>query len=180
MNKVQGTEITTLLELKDRPLLTILGSYEKKSLKRLEKLRDCLRSRGYVKSRLVTDYSFPRKTRNEDEDQYFRRKSIYWLENSDACIFIFFQNAKNDGVAFELKHACDHLESHLDTCLVAIEERGSLYSTSLIRGTVTLLHQQQKLNRRFFNDDVQLCRLCSAAAIGFLRKRRYYLLERDR
>lgn len=174
------TKTTNLLELKDRLLLTIFGSYDKNALGKLRKLKQCLVQKGYTKSRLASDYSFPRKKKSEDKDQYFRRKSIYWLENSDACIFVFLHGVNNEGVGFELKHVCDHLESKLETCLVTIEAKCSRYSTSLIRGTVTSLVQQQKLNRRFFKNESQLCKFCCSVAIGFLKKRRFYLLERNK
>jgi len=174
-----ATENANLLQLKDRLLLTIFGSYDREALKELRKLKSCLIQKGYLKSRLASDYSFPRKVKSEDKDQYFRRKSIYWLENSDACIFIFLHGVDNQGVAFELKHTCDHLEIKLETCLVAIEARCTKYSTSLIRGTVTSLAMQGKLNRRFFRTESQLCKFCSSAAISFLKKRRFYLLERS-
>lgn len=171
-------ESANILQLKDRLLLTIFGSYDKKALGRLKKLKLCLVQQGYVRSRLASDYSFPRKRKSEDKDQYFRRKSIYWLENSDACIFVFLHKVNNEGVAFELKHTCDHLESKLETSLVAIEAKCVRYSTSLIRGTVTSLVKQRKLNRRFFRNDPQLCKFCSYAAISFLKKRRFLLVER--
>lgn len=169
-----------ILELKSRLLITIFGSFDKKGLKKLNNLKKCLIQNGYTKCRLVSDYRFPKKRKNEDTDQYFRRKSIYWLENSDACIFVFLDDVNNEGVVYELKHTCDHLESKLDTCLVTIELKCSKYSTSLIRGTVTNLVKQQKLNRRFFKDEAQLCKFCTSAAISFLKKLRYYLLERYR
>jgi hypothetical protein len=174
------TKTTNLLELKDRLLLTIFGSYDKNALRKLRRLKQCLVQKGYMKSRLASDYSFPRKRKSEDRDEYLRRKSIYWLENSDACIFVFLDGVNNEGVDFELKHTCDHLESKLETCLVAVETRSSRYSTSLIRGMVTSLVQQRKLNRRFFANESQLCKFCSSAAIGFLKKCRFYLLEQDR
>ena len=171
------TERISVFDLKDRLILTIFGSYDNDAKRKLSNLKKCLIQKGYFKCRLVSEYPFPKKRKDEDNDQYFRRKSIYWLENSDACIFVFLHGVKNDGVAIELKHVCDHLESKLETCLVAIESKCSKYSTSLIRGTVTNLVKQQKLNRRFFKDEPQLCRFCSSAAISFLKKRRFYLLN---
>jgi hypothetical protein len=167
-----------ILELKDRFLLTIFGSYDNNALVQLNRLKECLVEKGFVKCRLVSDYRFPTKKRNEDNDQYFRRKSIYWLENSDSCIFVFLHDSNNEGVAYELKHTCDHLESKLTTCLVVIESKCVKYSTSLLRGSVTNLVKQQKINRRFFKGESQLCKFCSSAAISFMKEGRYYLWER--
>ncbi len=168
----------TILDLKSKFLLVILGSYNKKALVELNKLRDCLVSKGYKKCRLVSDYTFPKKKRKETDDQYFHRKSVYWLENSDACIFVFLNSVNNDGVAFELHHTCDHLETKLETSLVAIDSRSTRYTTSLLRGKLANLIAEQKINQRYFHDSKQLCAFSSSASISFLKKRRYYILER--
>ena len=167
-----------VLSLKNKLLLTIFGSYDNEALLELTSLRDCLVKKGYSKCRIVSDYDFPTRGSSEGHDSYFRRKSVYWLENSDACIFVFLHDVSNEGVAFELKHTCDHLGSKLETCLVAIESKCTKYSSSLIRGTVTDLVKQGKINRRFFRDREQLCKFCGSAAISFLKKRRFFLLER--
>lgn len=163
-----------ILDLKDRLLLTIFGSYDTAALERLKKLRTCLNAKGYTKCRLVSDYDFPSKMRKEDNDQFFRRKSIYWLENSDACIFVFLSQVNNEGVSFEVKHVCDHLESKLSTCIVLIDSKSERYSTSLLRGSITNLVLQGKINRRFFANDEQLCSFCSSASLSFLKERRFY------
>jgi len=173
------SRVESILDLKSRLFLTIFGSYDSEALGKLELLKLCLINRGYDKCDLVANRSFPTKRSIEENDEYFRRKSIYWLENSDACVFVFLHSVNNEGVAFELKHTCDHLEAKLETCLVAIESKCVKYSTSLIRGTVTTLVKQKKLNRRFFRGEQQLCKFCSSGAISFLKKRRFYLLERS-
>lgn len=169
-----------ILKLKGRLLLTVFGSYDNEALIQLNRLKECLVKKGFARCRLVSDYPFPTKKSNEDNDQYFRRKSIYWLEKSDSCIFVFLHDFNNEGVAYELKHTCDHLESKLTTCLVAIESKCVKYSTSLVRGSVTDLVKQRKINRRFFKGESQLCKFCSSAAISFMKELRYYLLERGK
>lgn len=174
-----GSVKVNILELKSRLQLTIFGSYDKEALDELVQLRECLREKGFLKCSLVSDYFIPLKKYGESNDQYNLRKSIYWLENSDACIFVFLCHVKNDGVAFELKHTCDLLENKLSTSVVAIESKCQRYSTSLIRGTITNLAAQKKLNRRFFKDITQLCKFCSSAAISFLKEKKYVLMDRD-
>ena len=169
---------TNILRFKSKLLLTIYGSYDKQGLLRLNELRNCLTKKGYTKTALVLERPYPTKNAKEDNDQYFLRKSIYWLENSDACIFVFFNDLNNEGVVFELKHVCDRLEDKLSTCLVVIESRKARFSTSLIRGTITNLMLQRKMNRRFFDNDAQLCRFCGSAAISFLKIRAPHILER--
>jgi hypothetical protein len=168
----------SLFTLKDKLVLTLLGSYDSAALVRLKKLKKCLIDKGYEKCRLVSDYSSPIRNKRENDDQYFLRKSVHWLERSDACIFVFFNGCRNDGVAHEIKHTCDHLQDKLETSLVAIESKCSRYSSSLVRGTIDNFEMQKKLNRRFFKDDTQLCRFSNGSAINFLRKLRYHLLDR--
>ncbi len=168
----------TLFDLKKLIILTILGSYDDKAMSSLIELRDCLRSKGYGKCRLVCDYPFPRKNRKETNEQYFYRKSIFWLEHSDACVFVFLDGVQNDGVAFELQHACDHLEGKLDTCLVAIDSKAKRYATSLLRGKIANLVAGQKINQRFFKNLPQLCSFSDSACYSFLRKRRYMIIDR--
>ena len=133
---IKDSRKVTVLDFKDKLILTILGSYEDQALAELINLRNCLQAKGYAKCRLVCDYPFPYKNHKETSDQYFYRKSIYWLENSDACIFVFLDGVKNDGVAFELQYACEHLECKLTTCLVAVDSKATRYTTSLLRGKI--------------------------------------------
>jgi hypothetical protein len=167
-----------ILEFKDKLIITLFCSYDSTALTRIDRLKSCMVQKGYSRCKKVSDYSYPIKRVNEDMDQYFLRKSINWLEQSDACVFVFFAGVNNEGVTFELKHACDCLQNRLETSLVAIESSSSRISTSLIRGTITNLVMQQKLNRRFFKTEDQLCRFCSSAAISFVKTRIFYLIDR--
>lgn len=168
-----------LLDLRNKLAITIFGSYDRKAVTRLNNLKECLIRAGYSKCRIVSDYVHPPKKKKETYDQYFLRKSIYWLELSDSCFFVFFADVENDGVAFELQRTCEHLLTKLETSLVLVDLKRSRYSTSLIRGTVTNLVALQKLNRRFFKDDAQLCKFCASAALSFLRKRKFFLMDRN-
>jgi hypothetical protein len=75
----------SVLDLKDKLILTILGSYEKQAVTELISLRNCLQERGYKKCQLVCDYPFPHKKRKETSDQYFHRKSIF-LARKFGCL----------------------------------------------------------------------------------------------
>jgi hypothetical protein len=174
-----ASNVINILSFKDKLLVTIFCSYDDEALKRVNNLKEHMVKKGYLICRMVSDYSYPVKRKNENSDQYFLRKSIYWLEQSDVCIFVLFGNVENDGVVLEIKHACDHLPSKLETSLVAIESKGSRVSTCLIRGTISNQVNLRKLTRRFFVNDVQLCRFCCSASKSFLRKRILYLIDRQ-
>jgi len=169
----------TILELKDQLMLTIFGSYENKTaIAELVSLKDSLQADGYKKCKLVRDYAFPRKNPNENYDQYFNRKSIYWIQNSDACIFVFLDGVRNDGVAFELQYTCYNLEEKLETSLIAIDSKCSRYTTSLLRGKIATLLQDEKIIQFLFKNRGQLFNRCKKSSLSFLKIRQYYLLER--
>jgi hypothetical protein len=168
----------SVIAFKDKLVVTIFSSYDDGALKKISRLKECMVRKGYARCKIVADYPYPRQRQNENMDQFFLRKSIYWLERSDACIFVFLKGFDNGGVAIELKHACDHLPDKVETSLVVIESTCYKISTSLIRGTIANLADQKKLNRRFFKDEIQLCKFCSSASLSFLKKLILYLIDR--
>ena len=167
-----------VLNFKDKLIMTIFCSYDDGALEIIDRVKDCIVRRGYSQCKIVSDYRYPVQRRHEDNDQHFLRKSVFWLENSDACLFVFLKGFDNQGVAFELKHACDHLPNKLETSLVAMEKSRSKITTCLIRGTIKNLASQKKLNIRFFKGEKQLCNFCSYAALSFLKKQILYLMDR--
>jgi hypothetical protein len=169
----------TILDLKSKLMLTVFGSYETpEAIAELSALRDNMKSRGYERCKLVRDYSIPKKRRTENLDQYFNRKSIYWLLNSDACIFLFVNGVKNDGVAFELTYTSYHLEGKLETCLLAIDKKCSRYTTSLLRGKIDNLLEEEKIIQRYYRTPNELFNFCASSCISFLRIKKDYLIAR--
>jgi hypothetical protein len=164
---------------KSKFIITIFCPYDDISLARIRTLQTAIVNRGYTKCKIVDDYSYPKKRNNENKDQYNLRKSIYWLEQTDMCIFVMFTQARNDGVAIEIKHTCDHLNNKLGTSLIAIESKGSRVSTSLIRGTITNQANLKRLSRCFFRSDEQLALFCKSSAKSFLRKRILFVVDRE-
>jgi hypothetical protein len=171
-------KVANVLSLKEKLVITIFGSYDLDAMARLNKLKKCMIDKGYTRCNIVMDYAFPVKRRGETDNQYFLRKSIHWLERSDACFFIFFDDCRNDGVVLELKHTCDFLHDKLETCLVALESKRLGVTSRLVQGTIDNLEMQRKLNQRRFEDDEQLCKFCGGATISFLKKLRYLLQNR--
>jgi hypothetical protein len=168
----------SILDLKSKLLLIILGSFDNGAIIKLRSLKECLIQKGYSKCKLVSDYKYPIKRRNETVDEYNLRKSIWWLAKADACIFVFLYGFKNDGVIVEFKHTCDHLVNQLESSLLAIENKAWKSTTSLIRGTAANQIKFGRLNQRFFRNEQQLCILSSKAAISFLKYLRFYLLDK--
>ncbi|MDP2901472.1 MAG: hypothetical protein Q8O47_10970 [Candidatus Bathyarchaeota archaeon] len=123
---------------------------------------------GWERCYLVEDFDSPRIRDGEEEDDYLNRKSLYWIERSDACVFVFNAGANNESVGYELKHASDHLPAKLETTLVAIDESGA-YASTLVRGHIQRLRNEKKTHLATFHDNETLIKATRNAALGFLR-----------
>lgn len=86
---------------RDKPQITIFGSYQPPYDKRLEKLRDFLQDKGYKKTQLVRGVSFPIRLEEKTKAQNDVMQSEYWIQNSDILLWIFFKNSDNAGVSNE-------------------------------------------------------------------------------
>ncbi|MCX6649406.1 MAG: hypothetical protein NTV61_08490 [Candidatus Bathyarchaeota archaeon] len=148
-------------------ILLILGSYQDASITRLRNLKRHLNGQGWTRCYLVEDFETPRIREGEDEDAYLTRKSLYWIERSDACIFVFNARANNESVGYELKHASDHLPAKLETTLVAVDATGP-YASTLMRGHIQRLQRDKHATVTTFNDEDMLYQASRNAALNFL------------
>jgi hypothetical protein len=123
---------------------------------------------GWERCTLVEDFETPRIRDGEDEDSYLTRKSLYWIERSDACIFVFNAGVNNESVGYELKHASDHLLSKLETTLIAVDTSGRCAS-ALMRGHIKMLNTEKKVHIARFHDDESLFKASRNASIMFLK-----------
>jgi len=153
---------------KVKVVLLILGSYQDSSIQRLRDLKRRMIGIGWTKCRLVEDFDAPIRRDDEEEDAYLTRKSIYWIERSDACVFVFNAGADNESVGYELKHASDHLPAKLETTLVAVDATGP-YASTLVRGHIQRLRVERTARVALFRDEETLYRVSRNAALSFLR-----------
>jgi len=153
---------------KARVVLMILGSYQEDSVKVLKRLKARLIRNGWARCRLVEDFDAPTRRDGEEEDAYLTRKSIYWVERSDACLFVFNAGADNESVGYELKHASDHLPAKLETTLVAVDATGP-YASTLVRGHIQRLRTEKTARVALFRDEETLYRASRNAAFSFLK-----------
>jgi hypothetical protein len=149
-------------------VLLILGSYQDGSIEVLRGLKRRLREEGFTNCHLVEDFDAPTRRDGEEEDAYLTRKSIYWVERSDACLFVFNTDADNESVGYELKHASDHLPAKLETTLVAVDSTGP-YASTLVRGHIQRLRMERTARVALFRDEETLYRVSRNAALSFLR-----------
>ena len=153
---------------KAKVVLLILGSYQDGSIQRLRDLKKRMIGIGGTKCRLVEDFDAPIRRDGEEEDAYLLRKSIYWIERGDACVFVFNAGADNESVGYELKHASDHLPAKLETTLVAVDAMGP-YASTLVRGHIQRLRVKRTARVALFRDEETLYRVSRNAALSFLR-----------
>jgi len=132
--------------------ILILGPYKPKlAEKKLIKLRDCLRSRGYDNARIVKDFpNIPKY--DEDPDKHFTLKSRDKIKNwADVLIFVFMRKANNLGVWAELQFTIAFVKMKIHYS-VELHEKGINLSTQT-RGPL-------KISRMYsieFSNDRQLC-----------------------
>jgi len=150
---------------RDKPHITIFGSYQSPYDTRLERLRDFLQSKGYKKTQLVRDVSFPVRIKELTNAQNDKRQSEYWIQNSDILLWIFFKNADNAGVSNEFGQLPHLGKDGLWQSIVFIETEDLLNPiiSSMITGT---LDDYQAIQQYEFlsNDDQMLHSL----ALGIL------------
>jgi hypothetical protein len=152
---------------KTKVILIILGSYQDASIIRLRNLKRRMIGLGWERCYLVEDFDTPRIREGEDEDAYLTRKSLYWIECSDACIFVFNAGANNESVGYELKHASDYLPSKLETTLIAVDASGQ-YASTLMRGHIQRLLDEKHSTVSTFRDEESLFKISVTAAMSFL------------
>jgi hypothetical protein len=109
--------ITDFQQGKRKLKILILGAYKPfKALERLEKLQNCLIKKGFESSKLAKD--FPNRQKyGQDLDEHFTIKSRELMTNwAHVPIFVFFKEAKNEGVATEIAFACLKLHDRQSCC----------------------------------------------------------------
>jgi hypothetical protein len=131
----------------------ILGSYSKCALKTVGTLRDYLQEKGYIQTRLVKEFGFPKKNSREPRSSYNLRKSEYWIPKADALVFVFCSNVDNTGPVVELKHLCDIHYDMAWRCIVGISGLKRPVS-SLVRGLVN--RWSPEIQQVFFKTEDEL------------------------
>jgi hypothetical protein len=164
--------------LQAKPVLRvlILGSYSTRALKTLEMLRDFLLAKGYVQTRLVKEFRFPKRNSGESRSAYNLRKSEYWIPKADVLVFVFCSNADNTGPAYELKHLID---IHCDMtwrCIVGISEPAPSIS-SLIYGLVD--RWSREFQQVFFKTDAVLQEDVKGALTNLLERLYFLTINRQ-
>jgi len=150
--------------------ILILGAYRPKDMfKRLEKIRDCLRQKGFINTYLVENLCDEPRF-DKDNDIHWTRKSNYLMKNSDLNLFVFFADCDNSGVGDELSYFINKTEEDF-RCIVLCEE-----SIEKISSRIRAKIKEMKLRNIDIKagDDLDACEL----AYGFINT--VLMTERNR
>jgi hypothetical protein len=82
-------KIANILDLKNKLILTIFCSYDSSATIRMKKLKNCLIESGYTKTRLVSDYPYPRKIKVKIMMNTFQER-VYIGWRTQMRVFLFF------------------------------------------------------------------------------------------
>ncbi len=111
----------------------IFGPYQNSSLKKLERIRNHLRKNEYEKTFLVKDLKDPDGLSKTDDEEYWYKRSMYWLQQSHVNLFILLKNNSLDSVIVEIIEAVNNLSS-LKCTTFFLEDGVSL--GSLVKGAL--------------------------------------------
>lgn len=152
-------------ELKRKLRVGLYGAYYPSSeLRRLRRLRDCLRKKGY--NVLLAEDLGGRPEFTDD-----RQRSVFLLENSHVNVFVFTFRGKNQGTISELEHVLRNRELVAKSVVCVESEGGRKAITSLILGLGIL-------NIIEFKRGDDLCRLVEGILRNHLFYNFYYFRDR--
>ncbi len=145
--------------------ITIYCSYyPKTTLKRMEKVRDCLIKRKFKNTKLVKDYRgrfFP--SLSKDPEVRIIQRSRHCLKVSDLNLIIFTFVGIDSGITTEFHYSIQKKFNFLLYC--EEDEEGNIAGSSLIRGR---LKELSKSFIRFSKeDDEELCDLAYHRILDF-------------
>jgi hypothetical protein len=169
--------INDFLEGKQKLRVLILGAYRPEMAeRRLERLRECLISKGFKSTRLAKDFSDVKKD-SQDLDEHFTLKSRKLVEDwADVPVFVFFKKASflrradNQGVASEITYTCLKVDKKQSCCAAFFEGKLEDFS-SQVKGSVKIV----KISYETFRNDNDLCEMVAGHCLKTLDRLFYYL-----
>lgn len=160
---ILGDQISKDLEDRKRDLsILLLGHYKpRKMLKRLEELKDFLRSNGYSNTKLVRDIPDDKRY-SDDNEEYFLLKSQINMQRAEIILFIFFKDGVKTGPEIELADLCSIFPYRCWRSAVIWEKGYKKNASAMLKGKIKVA----RMKTSFFNDynDKQL----HNAALGVL------------
>lgn len=148
----------------------ILGAYfPTKYEDRLFKLKQCLYNSGYRNVHLVKDFP-DEPSFHGDKRAHIVTKSKYHIKFwADVLLFVFFKDARNEGVSVEFEFACSNVFEKLSVSVVLSERNLNL--SSMIMGSVEIYETKADT----FEDELELCEKSIGYLTDFTHRLYWYL-----
>lgn len=144
------------LNAKPKIRILILGSYDDPALPVLRSIKDFIRTKGYINTKLIMDFNNPIRQADETDAEYNLRRTEFWLPKADVVLFIFLKGEFNSsGVGFELQHITNNYPDMMWRSIVAWSQKPRPNVTSLVEGLVD--RWKKSTNVIFFGSVDRLC-----------------------
>jgi hypothetical protein len=140
-------------------------------LTKLESLRNGLIKGNIENCRLAKDFDRPPKNEDEPIEEYYLRKSEYWISYADIFLLVFYDGTDNASVGIELKTILSNPGNAWRTIL-AYEENVS----SLVVGLG--LRYQPEISVISFSNDSDLLRQSVGNIRRYLGRLYFEILQR--
>jgi hypothetical protein len=165
----------SFLSKRDRFMVTIYGPYGK-WLSKLRKICEYLRQvHGFQDCLPVIDrHGFRKQRRGEKSQVYDMKRSYYFLDVSHANLFVFYCNAYNQSVDFELKQVLDKLPDKIRSSIILRDsscEMGKIFEGEIINAKI----KSDCFNGLSQNPEREISDIANAYCLNIL-KRDFYLL----
>lgn len=114
----------------------IYGSYATRCMRRLEHIRDQLRLKGIISTKMVCDLPDPKLPKlSVDEINFVKSVNSIDDKTYDYLVFVFYGDCDMSGVAMELMYAL--LKGYSEKVIVAINLTHIDKISSIIKGAVS-------------------------------------------
>lgn len=88
-------------EKKRKSIIIIFGSYDSRSINRLKKFRTRIKQE-FDSAKLVQDMKYPEQKQNQTFDSHIYQKSLYWVENAEILIWVYYIDSDKSGESMEI------------------------------------------------------------------------------
>jgi hypothetical protein len=148
--------------------ILLCGSYFPDSeYKRLIKIRDELRNKGWKQTNLVKDFRY--KTSKRRHLVTFRERSFNAIDIANVVFFIYTKGGQSNGRGMELEHVLSNNFLLWKTILIFEEEPdGNLYGSELVIDELKKLKKDVRVSTVPINDDNALLAIIESHLIDFL------------
>ncbi len=138
----------------ERTNILLLGSYSNEPFRVLECLQTSLIKKGFINTSIAVDFITINETPYEEKMGKTLEDIIKSMKESDFCIFIFFENEKNDSVIVELASLIHSSAIRTENKILILLPRH--YHSSMLIGLIS----NKRLNSFRYDDYFDIFQYC--------------------